>query len=599
MTPWELAEYHRQLEGGEREPPSPFAGYSRPFSGGSVVDEYVYEDKDGNPYLKVRRHEPKSFSQQHWAGGKWVTGKPPGPKIPYRLPQLLAAAPEEPIFVCEGEKDADAVAGLGLISTCASEGAGNWTIDLDPWFQGRKFINVVADNDEAGRAHALLVARQLARVADEVRIIDFPELSVKGDVFDWIASGGTKEKLLKLANATPRLGHRGTTITAAPFDLVPPEKIPRRRWLYRPHYVGSYISLTVAAGGAGKSSLAIVETLAMVTGKPLLGVKPAGKLRVWYINLEDPYDELQRRFAAACIYYAVNSEQIGGRLFVNSGRDTPVTIATETKRGVTINTPLIHDLIKTVQENEIDVVIVDPFVASHMVTENDNGKIDQVARSWARIADMTGCAVMLVHHLRKTGGEAGTVDDGRGASALLAAARSARVLNVMTKEEASRIEMPEKFRRRHFRADVGKGNLALPPDEVEWYRMETIELGNSEPADLFDGDSVGVATIFNYPKAEPLNPSAEQIEAVRKRITAGRWRLDPRSTKEPWVGIAVGQELALDLNSPVARRAVQALIQGWLTIGYLARSTQKDSKREDREYVEPGPTSPFSHAQGR
>src|SRR6516164_7948669 len=37
----------------------------------------------------------------------------------------------------------------------------------------------------------------------------------------------------------------------------------------------------------GKSSKGILEALAMTSGKPLLGVQPAGCLRVLLINLED------------------------------------------------------------------------------------------------------------------------------------------------------------------------------------------------------------------------------------------------------------------------------------------------------------------------
>ena len=72
------------------------------------------------------------------------------------------------------------------------------------------------------------------------------------------------------------------------------------------------------------------------------------------------------------------------------------------------------------------VVIVDPFVSCHRVNENDNSAIERVAKSWARVAEETNCSVMAAHHNRKTGSEGATVDDGRGASALRDAARTAR-----------------------------------------------------------------------------------------------------------------------------------------------------------------------------
>ena len=33
----------------------------------------------------------KQYPQYHWDGNGWAKGKPDGPKIPYRLPELIAA----------------------------------------------------------------------------------------------------------------------------------------------------------------------------------------------------------------------------------------------------------------------------------------------------------------------------------------------------------------------------------------------------------------------------------------------------------------------------------------------------------------------------
>ena len=54
-------------------------------------------------------------------------GKPPGPKIPYRLPELIATQPDAPVFITEGEKCADIVVKCGYVATSASEGPGKWT----------------------------------------------------------------------------------------------------------------------------------------------------------------------------------------------------------------------------------------------------------------------------------------------------------------------------------------------------------------------------------------------------------------------------------------------------------------------------------------
>lgn len=163
--------------------------------------EYVYNQDDGTPYLRVVRGGNKNFWQERWNGRGWEKGKPQGPKIPYRLPQLIAAT-DKPVFVCEGEKDADRLASHGLVATSASEGAGKWKEELNRWFE-RRTVYVLADNDEPGAAHALEVAKNLHGIAAEVRIVNLPGLPPKGDVSDWLDAGGDPDRLVELCRASP------------------------------------------------------------------------------------------------------------------------------------------------------------------------------------------------------------------------------------------------------------------------------------------------------------------------------------------------------------------------------------------------------------
>jgi putative DNA primase/helicase len=161
------------------------------------VIEYVYRLADGDPYLRVSRTPDKRFWQSHWDGSAWINFKPDGPKIPYLLPELVAAPVDAPVFVCEGEKDADRLAGHGLVATTASEGAGRWTADLNQWFGGRT-VFVLADNDSTGQKHARQVADNLFGVAAAVRIVNLPGLPEKGDVSDWLNAGNQASELVDL-----------------------------------------------------------------------------------------------------------------------------------------------------------------------------------------------------------------------------------------------------------------------------------------------------------------------------------------------------------------------------------------------------------------
>jgi hypothetical protein len=172
---------------------------------GNVIAEYMYQDAHREPYLQVQRTDTKQFPQSHWDGKRWCWGKPKGPKIPYYLPDLIEATAETPIYICEGEKDADSLTDINLLATCASEGAGKWTKDLNRWFEGKQCVYIMEDNDSDGRRHARQVAHNLKSIVNEVRIVALPDLPEHGDVTDWLAAGNTntRERLIELCAATP------------------------------------------------------------------------------------------------------------------------------------------------------------------------------------------------------------------------------------------------------------------------------------------------------------------------------------------------------------------------------------------------------------
>ena len=122
-----------------------------------------------------------------------------------------------------------------------------------------------------------------------------------------------------------------TAIVATPYNWKEPSTIKRREWLYGYLLIRKFVTATVAPGGVGKSSLGAVESLAQVSGKDLLGVLPPRELRVWLWNLEDPQEETERKIQAAAIHYGLTPDDLGDRLFVDSGRDQPLVIATTTR----------------------------------------------------------------------------------------------------------------------------------------------------------------------------------------------------------------------------------------------------------------------------
>lgn len=364
-------------------------------------------------------------------------------------------------------------------------------------------------------------------------------------------------------------------------DLLPtefvwrdPSTIPPRPWVYGRHLIRKQVSVTVAPGGVGKSSLTICEALAMASGRELLGDWTEKNLKVWIYNLEDPRDEMERRIIAAMQHHGVTPDEIAGRLFVDTGRERALSTAFQTREGVQIIHPELEALADEIEARGIDVLVVDPFVSSHQASENDNGAIDLVAKEWARLADRCNCAIELVHHTRKTNGEEATSESGRGASALLAAARSGRVLNKMSddkKEEAGLQNDPATY----FAIDRDKTNLA-PVGKREWRRMATVHLSN--------GDSVGVVEVWEWPDTFD-GVSVDDLLSVQLALDGQFMRYSDQAGNE-WAGRAVAEVLGLDAIAD--RKRIKKMIEAWLKSGALKKVKVMDAKRMERPCLEVG-----------
>jgi hypothetical protein len=293
-----------------------------------------------------------------------------------------------------------------------------------------------------------------------------------------------------------------------PFDLA---SLPPREWLYGQHYQRRTVSATVAPGGFGKTTLCMVEAVAMATARDLLGEQPTARLRVWYHNGEDSLEELHRRIGAICLHYGVPQEELEGWLFPTSGAEVPLRVA-QGHGDLKIDAPLVQLIKDEILANKIDVAILDPLVTLHSVPEQDNTKMDTVVRIFAAIADTQDCAVELAHHTRKLAAGATDYggDDMRGASATKDAVRAARVLNQMTTKEAETAGIEGHERHSYFRVDTVKRNNA-PPSRAVWRRFLNVLLPNT--------DYVGVVVPWAFPGQEA--PSAEMTAAERRQPVHG------------------------------------------------------------------------------
>jgi hypothetical protein len=253
---------------------------------------------------------------------------------------------------------------------------------------------------------------------------------------------------------------------------------------------------------------------------------------------EEDQEELDRRVTAICQHYGVTETQCGGRLFVQSVRDKPIRLAHMVDNAPTLNRVALDQLEAEIRANQFDVFMLDPLISFHSVAENINEHMDLLFKEGlAAIASRTNSAGEVFHHpcKAKPGQAETTVEDARGASAIIFAVRSARVLDFMTPEEATRLGISEEDRRLYVRTTNGKANMDRI-GEVSWFKLEPVILAN--------GDKIACASPW-----KPPNPfqgvTTADMHKCRALTQTGAFRLDVRANN--WIGYLVADILKINV----------------------------------------------------
>lgn len=198
-----------------------------------ITATYDYFDEAGVLVYQVCRMEweekgktLKTFAQRRPDGKGGFTWKIKGlAKTLYRLPELLIAPKDKPVWIVEGEKQVDYLRSLGLIATCNTGGAGKWTKTYGKLLKDRDVI-VVPDadlpNEKTGKItgalHALAVAESCFQYANTVHILQLPDCQAKWGLDDWLQKGGhTVQELAPLLEACPQYPE-GDLITEVPVN---------------------------------------------------------------------------------------------------------------------------------------------------------------------------------------------------------------------------------------------------------------------------------------------------------------------------------------------------------------------------------------------
>jgi hypothetical protein len=458
--------------------------------------------------------------------------------------------------------------------------------DLHRWGEFSKVAGFQISEARAGRigldqafinTHGWMLQHMVPAWPDDRMQREFQAL-VKVDI---TKHGPFPTTMVEVAQAQPA-AQGSFEPTPATFPL--PTTIPPRPWLLGRWLMRGKVTAMIAPGGIGKSSLTVAMSLSLASGRELLGKTVyGGPLRCWLWNLEDDGDSLARQRVAAAIHHGLKVEDVTGRLYVDSGPDgAQLCTAVEDRNGFMIVEPVMENIKQAILKRGIDCLIIDPFVSSHRVSENDNNKIDAVAKAWARIAVECNCAIVLVHHSKKLGGEEVTADAARGAGALVNAARIALVLNRMSPEQAEMFQLDPSKHRSYVSVGDDKHNLA-PPDAADWFQLVSVELGNGN--EVHEADSVGVVAPWQPPRALD-GIDLDHLFRIQKVLSSGDYFLDPQSKQ--WAGDVIANVLKIDATEAPSKRRIVQLLKLWIDNGTLRTEPRPNEQRKMKKAVTAG-----------
>ena len=300
-------------------------------SGEFVYEKLRYITEDGKKTFLQRRIHPS-------IPGEYIYSLDGVRKVIYNLPAVLKAVKEgEPVYIVEGEKDADTLTEMGFVATTGPSGAGSgkWEPHFSEWLAGA-IVEIIADNDEPGISYAsevygllkehgcqvslvrapnhkdftdhkdaglriddLVEVIPLTREEREQTLTPMEELSIK---VSEILTDRSISDSTKLARATAVLGASYTNDRIDTGRLVKWDEFMQEAddgshdWIIPEILERKERVIVVAAEGVGKTMLARQIAILSSFGIHPFSFQPMPPVRTLFIDLENP-DRIIRRMS--------------------------------------------------------------------------------------------------------------------------------------------------------------------------------------------------------------------------------------------------------------------------------------------------------------
>lgn len=399
----------------------------------------------------------------------------------YGAPDVAAELVEEradqrTVFLPEGEAKVDVLTGWGLLATCNSGGAQNWTEAHAEFLRGAADVVILEDNDGAGRERTSKIAPMLLARDARVRRLSFKDVwsgcPEKGDVKDWAESGeGSRAALVdivaKLPDWTPdpyrsrygAVSWRDQYRTASrKYEFLVTGIVPR--WQMMLWYGESQI---------GKSFEVLDAAMHVARGERFAGrrvtrggvVVVAAEKGLGYVRRMNAYQKHHAISADDPLPFAVLTKPVS--LFLNEKEADQLV---DEVRALTAT-----------WSHPLEVLVIDTHQAAtpgaSIIKDED---VTKAHATYRRMMEALGCGMWIVHHKNAQGGF-------RGSLVLYNAIETAVELSFVTEGSAKDPQYKTDDKNRKVRrATVVKQSEGLAG--ITWdFVLNVVELGTDEWGD--------------------------------------------------------------------------------------------------------------------
>src|SRR5690606_32307375 len=283
-----------------------------------------------------------------------------------------------PLLLCAGEIDCMSAMLQGYHAVTTTGGETAWRREFTPLFSGKEVV-VVYDGDVTGRTQGRKRAYDLVGTARVVKLAQLPD----GEDINSLWQQGIRldqfiEKAIVVSTSGPRL-------LTGPALLAEAEEELKKPWLIEGLFRPGWFVVFGGHGKAGRTTLAVHMMYALLQGEPFLDRRTA-KSPVIYVSYEMPLEELVR------LYQDVAGED---------PTKWPVSLIDPPQ-------PLTPDNLRQyINSEQKGVIVIDsatPALALRKDEENQGGEVGHRLRLFQQFARTSGWTVVMIHHLKKTGG---------------------------------------------------------------------------------------------------------------------------------------------------------------------------------------------------